>query len=366
MYIPLVDLSRQYHSIKKETNKVVKDVFNQGDFILGENVKKFEEEFAKYIGVKYCIGCASGTDALLLSLRALGIGPGDEVITTTFTFIATVLPVIYLGAKPVLVDINPDTYQIDIEKLESLITKKTKVIIPVHLFGIPTSMNEIMKVARKHNLNVVEDACQAHGSEINGRKCGSFGNLAAFSFYPTKSLGAPGDGGAVVTNNRKLADHISTMRNVGQFEKYKHDLIGYNSRLDNLHAGVLLIKLKKLKEWNEKRRSLARLYDKLLCELPVILPPRPADGFLPNYYVYVIRTKKRDALLGYLKKSGISCAVYYPAPLHLQKALKHLGYKRGDFPIAESYAKEVLSLPMYPELKEAEVKYICSKIQEFF
>lgn len=366
MKIPLVDLSRQYKSLKEETDKIVQDAFSRGDFILGDNVKQFEEEFVRYLGVKYCIGCASGTDALLLSLRALGVGPGDEVITTTFTFIATILPTIYLGAKPVLVDINHDTYQIDIKKLEKAITKKTKALIPVHLFGIPAPMNEIMKVARKHNLNVIEDACQAHGSEINGRKCGSFGDLAAFSFYPTKSLGAPGDGGAVVTSNKKLARDIRIMRNVGQIQKYKHDLLGYNSRLDNLHAGVLLIKLKKLKEWNEKRRSLARLYDKLLCELPVILPPKPANGFLPNYYVYVIRTKKRDELLGYLKKSGISCAVYYPVPLHLQKAIKYLGYKRGDFPIAERYAQEVLSLPIYPELKKVEVKYICGKIRQFF
>ena len=366
MKIPFVDLTRQYQTIKKETDKIVQDTFLRGDFILGENVKKFEEEFAKFIGVKYCIGVASGTDALLLSLRALGVGPGDEVIAPTFTFIATVLPVIYLGAKPVLVDINPDNYQMDTEKLEKAITKKTKVIIPVHLFGIPAPMGEIMKVAKKYNLMVIEDACQAHGAEINGQKCGSFGELSAFSFYPSKALGAPGDGGAVVTSNKKLADRIRIMRNVGQLERYKHDLIGYNSRLDNLHAGVLLIKLKMLEKWNGRRRELAALYDKLLFGLPVILPPKLQSGILPNYYVYVIRTKQRDKLLGFLTKSGIGSAIYYPRPLHLQKALNYLGYKKGDFPVAERYSKEVLSLPIYPELKASEVKYICSKMREFF
>lgn len=366
MKIPLVDLSRQYKTIEMETNKMVQETFARGDFILGENVEKFERAFASYLGVKYCIGVASGTDALLLSLRALGIGVGDEVITTTFTFISTVLPIIYLGAKPVLVDIDVDTYQIDTSKLEEAITQKTKAIIPVHLYGIPAPILKIKEIAQKKKLYVLEDSCQAHGSEISGKKCGSFGDLSAFSFYPSKSLGSAGDGGAVVTSNKKLANNIRAMANVGQFEKYKHDLLGYNSRLDSIHAGVLLIKLKRLAKWNAQRRNLARLYDKFLSNLPVVLPPKPANGVLPNYFVYVIRTANRDGLLEFLTKFGITCAIYYPVPVHLQKALKQLGYRRGDFKVAEKTAQEVLSLPIYPELKELEVRYICSKIREFF
>lgn len=376
MKIPLVDLSRQYKTLKKEADKIVQDTFSRGDFILGENVQKFENEFARFCGVRYCVGVASGTDALLLSLRALGVKQGDEIIAPTFTFIATVLPIIYLGAKPVLVDIDSDTYQINVDKLEEAVTHKTKAIIPVHLFGMSAPIEKIIKFAKKHKLYVVEDACQAHGTSISGKKCGSFGDLAAFSFYPSKSLGAPGDAGAIVTNNRKLADNIYAMRNVGQFERYKHDLLGYNSRLDNLHAGILLLKLKRLEEWNRRRRKLAQTYDKLLSGLPIVLPPGPAKNFLPNYYVYVIkiqskriqgsRMKNRNELQEFLTKAGVSSAVYYPLPVHLQKALKYLGYKRGDFPNAEMCANEVLSLPMYPELRETEVRYVCSKIREFF
>ncbi|MDO8503228.1 MAG: DegT/DnrJ/EryC1/StrS family aminotransferase [bacterium] len=366
MKIPFIDLTRQYKNLELEIDKVVKDTFSRGDFILGENVEKFEKEFATFCGVKYCVGVASGTDALLLSLRALGVGPGDEVITTSFTFIATILPILYLGAKPILVDINPDTYQIEAKEIEKVITKKTKAIIPVHLFGIPAPMNEITKIAKKYKLYVIEDACQAHGAEINKERCGSFGDLAAFSFYPTKSLGAPGDAGAIVTNNKKLADNICILRNVGRTQAYKHDLLGYNSRLDTLHAGVLLIKLKRLEEWNDKRRKLAQLYDKLLTDLPIVLPPTPSNSLRPNCYMYTVRTPKRDKLSEFLRKNGVSCAIYYPIPTHLQKALRELGYTRGDFPIAERTAREVLSLPLYPELKEVEIRYICAKIREFF
>lgn len=366
MKIPLVDPSRQYKTFNEEINKIVNDTFLRGDFILGENVEKFEKEFAKFCGVKYCIGVASGTDALLLSLRALGVGPGDEVITTAFTFIATVLPIIYLGAKPVFIDINPNTYQIDIEKIKKAITKKTKVIIPVHLFGMPAPIQMIVKLAKKYKLHVLEDACQAHGASVDGKKCGAFGILSAFSFYPTKSLGGAGDGGAIVTNNRTLANIIRAMRNVGQFKRYKHDILGYNSRLDTLQAGILLMKLRKLEEWNTKREKLFELYNKLLAHLPVILPPTPKDGLSPNYLIYTIRTKKRNQLFEFLKRFDISCAVYYPIPVHLQKVLRYLEYKKGDFPNAEMCAREVLSLPMFPELRESEIRYICAKVKEFF
>lgn len=366
MKIPLVSLTRQYQSLKPEIDKIVQDTFSRGDFILGENVEKFERAFAAYCGTRYCVGVASGTDALLLSLRALGVGPGDEVITTDFTFIATVLPIIYLGAKPILIDINPDTYQIDTEKLEKAITKKTKVIIPVHLFGMPAPIQKIMKLAKKYKLYVLEDACQAHGASVDGKKCGSFGILSAFSFYPTKSLGGAGDAGAVVTNNKVLADVIRAMRNVGQFKKYEHDILGYNSRLDTLQAGILLTKLGKLEGWITQRERLFGLYNKLLAHLPIVLPRVGKDGLLPNYLIYTIRTKDRNKLQEFLTRSGISSAVYYPLPVHLQKALKYLGYKRGDFPNAQRCASEVLSLPMYPELRETEVRYICAKIREFF
>ena len=365
MKIPLIDLPRQYKGIKKETITIIDDAFSQGNFILGEKVEKFENEFARYCGVKYCIGVASGTDALLLSLKALGVGLGDEVITVAFTFVGTALPIVYLGAKPVLVDIDPDTYQIDVEKLKKAITKKTKVIIPVHLFGIPARISEINKIAKEKNIHVLEDACQACGTVYEGKKCGSFGDVSAFSFYPSKILGASGDGGAIVTNKKRLAQQIRAMRNVGQFQKYKHDLVGYNSRLDAIQAGILSIKLRKMGNWILARRKVAQLYNKMLSPLPVVLPPE-VEGALQNHVIYTIKTKKRDDLAEFLNKSGVGCAIYYPIPLHLQKALKFLGYKKGNFPVSEQVSCEVLSLPIYPELKESEVKYICLKIQEFF
>lgn len=366
MKIPLVDLARQYQSLQPAIDRAVKDTLSKGDFILGENVRQFEQDFAKFCQVKYCVGVASGTDALLLSLRALGVGAGDEVIAPAFTFIATVLPIVYLGARPVLVDINLDTYQMDVNKLESVITKKTRVFIPVHLYGFPAPIQEIQKIAKKHKVYVLEDACQAHGSAINGRKCGSFGDLAAFSFYPSKNLGAAGDGGAVVTNSKKFTEVIQALRHVGQFQRYKHDLVGYNSRLDNLHAGILAIKLRQLEKWNGRRRQLAQIYDKLLAGLPIVLPPAPNPEILPNYHVYAIRTKKREKMLEFLNKNNISCVIHYPIPVHLQKSLRNLGYRKGDFPQAERAAQEVLSLPMFPELKETEVKYVCAKIRQFF
>lgn len=364
--IPLVDLKRQYRSLKLEIDAAIKKVTLEANFILGRELEDFENDFAKYCGAKYCVGVASGTDALLLSLRALGVGPGDEVITVANTFIATVLPIIYLGAKPVLVDCGPKTYQIDPKLVEKAITKRTKVIIPVHLYGIPAPVKEIISIARHCKLFVLEDACQAHGSSLNDKKCGSFGQISAFSFYPGKNLGASGDGGAVVTNNSRLNRILRMMRDVGQSVKYKHNIVGYNSRLDTLQAAILSVKLKRLEKWNNNRRKLAKLYDKLLGDLPVILPPSHNKRSLPNYHLYVIRTKKRDSLRAFLTERGISCGMHYPIPVHLQKSMKSLGYKKGDFPIAEQYAKEVLSLPMFPELTEKEVKYMCSLIRNFF
>lgn len=366
MNIPFVNLKKQYKSIKKPVKDVILEILAEGNFILGRQVEEFEKAYAGYLDVKYCIGVSSGSAALRLGLRALGVGMGDEVITQVNTFISTVLPILELGATPILVDIDPATYQIDPEKVEKAITKKTKVILPVHLYGIPTPIDQILKIAKKHNLKIFEDVCQAHGSSFKGKKCGTFGDLSAFSFYPGKNLGAAGDGGALVTNSSNLDKKLRAMRNIGQFEKYKHDIFGYNSRLDTIHAAVLSIKLKHLEYWNEKRRKIASFYSKLLLDIPVVLPPKLDNKYLVNYHLFVIRSKKRDDLLKYLHENGIYAGIHYPIPIHLQPAMKMLGYKKGDFPITEKYAKEILSLPMFPELTSGEVKYICNIIKKFF
>ncbi|MEK7616891.1 MAG: DegT/DnrJ/EryC1/StrS family aminotransferase [Patescibacteria group bacterium] len=365
MPIPLVDLSYQYQKIKLKIDDSLYKIFSKGDFILGEEVEKFEKEFARFCKVKYCVGVASGTDAILLSLHAMGVGAGDEVITVPNTFVATVFPIVILGAKPVLSEIDSETYQMDPKVLEKAISKKTKVIIPVHLYGIPAPMDKIMKIARSHNLFVLEDACQAHGSMLNGKKCGSFGDMAAFSFYPAKNLGAAGDGGAVVTNNKDLAQRIKVLRNMGQQKKYHHTERGYNSRLDTLQAAILRAKLRYLDTWNKQRRGLATLYKELLEGLPLVLP-KERDGTVSNYHLFVVRSKKRDVLLEYLKRKGVFCGIHYPIPIHMQKSLNDLDYKKGAFPITELYAKEIISLPMYPGLRTEEIEYICSLIQKFF
>lgn len=366
MNIPLVDLKRQYKSIRGEINTAVLSVLKEANFILGNQVGLFEKEFAKFCDSNYCAGVASGSDAIFLSLKALDIKENDEVITVANTFISTVFPILMLGATPILVDINPETYQIDVDLLEKAISKKTKAILAVHLYGIPAPMEEIMKLAKKYNLKVIEDACQAHGSSINGKRCGSFGDLAAFSFYPGKNLGAAGDGGAIVTNNKNLYEKILVMRNIGQAQKYKHDIFGLNSRLDTIQAAILLVKLRHLNSWNEKRRKLALSYDKYLSNLPVVLPPKATKEHLGNFHLYVIRSSKRDELIKFLNIKGVSVGIHYPIPLHLQKSLLSLGYKKGDFPITEEYASQILSLPIFPELTIKEIRMICKLIEEFF
>lgn len=366
MTIPLVDLKKQFEEIKFPLIKGVSKILKQGNFILGIEVAEFEKNFAKYLGVEYCVGVASGADALLLSLIALGVKTGDEVITVPNTFIATIFPIISLGAKPILVEIDPKTYQIDSGLIEKAITPKTKVILPVHLFGIPSPMKQILAIAKKRKIKVLEDAAQAHGSSINKKKCGSFGDLAAFSFYPGKNLGAAGDGGAVVTNNKKYADLIRQMRNIGQSKKYVHETYGLNSRLDTIQAIILSTKLKKLNKWNKRRTELAATYNRSLGDLPLILPPKLDSKYKENYHLYVIRTKKRDALLKFLESSRIFCGIHYPIPIHLQNATKFLGYKKGDFPITEEYASQLLSLPLYPHMTNDEINFVCSKIRMFF
>lgn len=365
MKIAFVDLKSQYNEIKTELDSAIKKVINSSQFILGEEGDLFEREFARFTGCKYALGVGNGSSALELILRALDIGPGDEVITPVNSYIASSSCISFTGAKPVLVDCIEDTFNIDVKKAEKLITKRTKAIMPVHLYGQVADMEAVSKLARKYKLLVVEDACQAHGASFKGKMAGSFGDGAAFSFYPGKNLGAMGDGGMVVTNNKDLAEKIKLLRNYGQKEKYQHLILGSNSRLDNLQAAILRVKLKKLKRWNVKRLENAKLYNRLLVGTPVITPK-----IFPNYnhifHLYVIRIRQRERLIKYLAEKGIATQMHYPLPIHLQPAYKDLGYKKGDFPVAEKIASEILSLPMFPQLKLEEIKYICQEIKAFY
>lgn len=365
MVISFINLKRQYKGIKKEIDTAIKKVLNSSQFILGDECSRFENEFAKLCGVKYAVGVGSGLSALELGMRALGIGVGDEVITPANSFIASSSAISFTGAKPVLVDCYEGTFNIDVEKSEKAITKKTKAIMPVHLYGQLADMDKVCKLAKKYNLYVVEDACQAHGASFKDKMAGSFGDVAAFSFYPGKNLGAYGDGGMVTTNNRMVAEKIKILRNYGQKEKYQHQLIGWNSRLDNIQAAILRVKLKRLKEWNYKRLMGAKLYTKYLQSVSVITPKIFPD-YKHVFHLYVIRASRRNELAKYLSSKGISTLIHYPIPLHLQPAFRDLGYKKGDFPVTEKLADEILSLPMFPELAEDEIRYICQQIAHFY
>lgn len=367
MNIPLVDLKKQYGSLSQEINTSLEALFKSTSFIKGPFLEKFEESFAKYIGTKYCIGVASGTDAIHLSLLALNIKAGDEVILPVNTFIATAYAILYVGAKPVFVDVDPKTFNIDVNSIESKITKNTKAIIPVHLYGQPAQMDKIMLLARKYKLAVVEDACQAHGATYNKKNVGSFGDLAAFSFYPSKNLGAYGDGGVITTNSTQLAKTLKKLREYGGISKYKYDTIGLNSRLDAIQAAILSIKLKHLDEWNNKKQKLAAYYNKRINEeIPFIKTPFINSQSTSVYHLYVIKTPKRNQLAKYLSSHGIQTGIHYPVPLHLQKSLQHLGYKKGDFPVAEALSREILSLPIYPELISTAQEYVVKSIKAFF
>lgn len=366
MNLPFVDLKRQYAPIRAEIEAQIREALQNTQFILGPNVELFEQEFAQYCGARYAVSVASGTDALTLSLNALGIDAGGEVITVPNTFIATVDAISRNGATPVFVDIDPKTYNIDAAKIEATITKRTKAIIPVHLYGQPADIEPIMKLARKYSLKVIEDACQAHGAEYNGRKAGTIGDVGCFSFYPAKNLGCFGDGGLVVTDDKAIADKVCMLRNYGQSRKYYHDFIGYNSRLDELQAAILRVKLKYLDFWNDSRRRSARLYGKLLKDVSQIITPSEAGGRSHVYHLYVIRCKDRDGLQSYLNSKGIGTLVHYPIPIHLQQAYRHLGYSKSSFPITEECAGEILSLPMFPEIKVEEIEYVCQSIREFY
>jgi dTDP-4-amino-4,6-dideoxygalactose transaminase len=360
--VPFIDLKAQYNKIADEIDDAIKGVVSQTGFILGPEVKQLEAEFAAYCDVEHAVGVSSGTAALELALHAFGVGPGDEVITAANTFIATAFAITYTGATPVLVDIDPDTYTMDITKFEAAITPKTKAVIPVHLYGQPADMDPLLEIATHHNLIIMEDACQAHGARYKGKRVGSLGHAAAFSFYPAKNLGAFGDAGIVVTNDESIAQTIRTLRDVGQKEKYHHTLKGYNHRLDALQAEVLRVKLKYLDEWNADRRAIAHQYNQHFINSGVI-PPLNADYAEHVYHLYVIRVPNRDELREHLTEQKIFTGIHYPIPIHFQPAYKDLEYKFGDFPITEVYADQIISLPMYPELPREWIGYVADTIK---
>jgi dTDP-4-amino-4,6-dideoxygalactose transaminase len=364
MKVPFIDLGRQHQPMKTEILRAIEEVYDSNQFILGAKVKEFEEKIASYVGTTYAKGVSNCTNALLISLRVLGVGQDDEVITTPFTFIATAEVIAILGAKPVFCDIDPKTYNMDPAKIVPVISDRTKVILPVHLYGQVADMDEIMEIARKHDLKVVEDMAQAIGATYHGKQAGVFGDTACISFFPTKNLNALGDAGMILTSDPEIDKKTHAYRVHGASKKYYHDFLGYNDRLDAVQAAVLTVKLKYLDEWNARRRAIAKQYDEGLhdvVEMPYIKPDN-----VSIYHQYTIRTDKRDALRQYLTDNGIGTAIHYPMPLHMQEAFTYLGHKPGDFPEAERAAREVLSLPIHQVLTEDEIKYVISTIRAFF
>ena len=365
MQVPLLDLKAQYATIKEEILPAISDVCDSQYFALGPWVTELEEKIAKYIGCKYAVGVSSGSDALLVSLMAADIKPGDEVITTAFTFFATAGSIYRLGAKPVFVDIEPDSYNIDPSLIEEKITDKTRAIIPVHLYGQAANMKEITEIAARHNLIIIEDAAQAIGASANGVNCGNFGSYGCFSFYPTKNLGAFGDGGLVTTNSDSIVEKLKSLRDHGQKPRYYYNMIGGNFRLDSIQAAVLLIKLKYLDQWNEKRRQNAAIYDNLLAG-SVVKTPKIKEGNISIYHQYTIAVPKRDDLHKFLTDNKIGSAIFYPKPLHLQTCFSDLGYKLGDLPVTEKICEDVLSLPIYAELSNEQIEYVAQNINKFY
>lgn len=366
MQIPIIDLSAQYKQIKPAVFNRLDKLCKQGSFILGEELNRFENEFADYCNVKYAVGVNSGTDALFLSLLSLDIGKGDEVIIPAFTFIATALAVSHVQARPVLIDIDEKTYNIDVNQIEKAISKRTRAIIPVHIFGQPVDIGPILKVANKYGLKVIEDAAQAHGAEYKplAKKAGSIGDIGCFSFYPTKNLGGFGDGGMAITNDKKIFKRLRILRDCGRMSHNIHVLKGYNSRLDNLQALILRLKLRYLDQWNKLRRGNAKIYTDLLKTNPKLICPWQAPYAKHIYHIYALQIKQRNAAIAYLKKNGIGALIHYSFPLHLHKCYKDLGYKQGDFPVAESISRQIISLPMHPFLKRQQIEYIVNKISE--
>jgi dTDP-4-amino-4,6-dideoxygalactose transaminase len=366
MQIPFVDLKAQLKDIRQDVLSAAANVIDKCNFILGEDVKLFEQEFASYCGSRYAIGVANGTDALHLALRAAGVGPGDEVLVPANTFIATALGATFAGAKPVVVDVDPKTYLMDAEKAARAVTSRTKAILPVHLYGRMMDLTPLEKLARDRGLVLIEDAAQAHGATLAGRRAGTVGAMGCFSFYPGKNLGCAGDGGLVVTNREDLRDKLEALRNYGSPKKYHHPVLGTNSRLDTLQAAILRVKLPKLDNYNQRRYAAARKYGEALRGVgDLVLPEIPAEGS-HVFHLYVVRTAKRDALLEHLNKAGVGAGIHYPVPIHLHGAYQDLGYRRGDFPVAEQQADEILSLPIFPELTDAQVDYVAKSVREFF
>lgn len=363
--VPLMDLKAQYAALKPDIDAAIKRVLDAQAFILGADVETFEKNMADYCGTKYAVGVNSGTDALVLALDAMGIQQGDEVITSPFTFIATAEAIVRLGAKPVFVDVDEKTYTINPTLIEKKLTKNTKVILPVHLYGLPADMKTILEISKKHNLKVLEDSAQAIGSEVEGKRTGSIGDAGAFSFYPGKNLGGFGDGGMLTTNNENIYSRVKLLRNHGTLKKYHHKSIGYNSRLDNLQAAILNVKLARLDKWIESRIKNAHFFTDELKKYPLSTPHVP-EGYKHSFHLYVVRSERTGDIMAYLNKNGVESRVYYPVPLHLQECFSSLGYKTGDLPVAEKLSEETFTLPVYPELAEEDKGYIIEVIKRFF
>ena len=355
--IPLVDLQRQHSSLREEIAAAIERVIARSDFILGGETREFEKEFARYHDVADCVGVADGTAALQLGLLALGIGPGDEVIVPANTFIASALAVSATGARPVLVDCDPDFYTIDPRSVEHALTPRTKALMPVHLYGHPAPMAPLLEIARDRNLFVIEDAAQAHGARYQGLVCGSMGDIGCFSFYPGKNLGACGDAGAIITRNRRIAERVRVLRDYGQKNKSVHAIKGFNSRLDTVQAAILRVKLPYLDRWNQQRRRAAAQYNELLCS-PGFKTPSARQGTKPVWHLYVIQVEDRDLLQGALKGASVGYGIHYPTPIHLQQAYAELGYRRGDFPVAEYLSKRIISLPLFAEITRNELQCV--------
>ena len=362
--IPFLDLKAQYASIKPEIDGAIMKILESSQFVLGEEVAGFERDFAAYCGAKHAIAVNTGTSALHLALLAAGVGAGDEVITIPFTFVATVSAICYTGAKPVFVDIDPVTFTMDPAKLEQAITPRTKAILPVHLYGQMADMDPILEIARRHNLPVIEDACQAHGAEYKGHRAGSLGVSGCFSFYPGKNLGAYGEGGAIVTSNDEHAKTMRMLRDWGQSQRYHHVLKGFNYRMEGMQGAVLRVKLRYLEGWTESRREHGRQYTRLLAGATVAAAPVEAAGRRHVYHIYAVRSANRDSLQGLLQAEGVQTGLHYPIPVHLQEAHADLGHRAGDFPQSEAAAREVLSLPMFPEMSATQVEQVVAAVRQ--
>ncbi len=365
MKVPQIDLLRQYNSMKDDIDGNIAEVFSSGAFVMGKWVKEIEEKVSGLMGAKRGIGVASGTDALDLAMMACDVGPGDEVITSPFSFVSVAEVAIRMGAKPVFVDIDPKTFNMIPEQVEAAINDKTKAIVPVHIYGQSVDMDPMMEAAGRKGIPVIEDAAQAIGSRYKDKPVGSIGHLACLSFYPTKNLGCYGDGGMVLTNDDKLGDKVSALRKHGQVEKYKYKYIGVNSRLDSIQAAILLAKAKKIEAWNDRRRCVASMYNEKLAGLP-LETPYVADFAYHIYHQYTLKARNRDGLQKFLGEKGVGTAIHYPLGLHLQEAYEPLGHKLGDFPNCDEAATKVISLPMFPEITDEEVDYICGAIREFY